>query len=191
MDFDFDNADDNAPKPKRGRLFSQTSMRQILGIAAPTFANLIREGCPVASQGVRGNRQWEMNSADVVDWYVARAVAKATGTGATATSLDAAKVRDKEAQARMRELQVAAREGEIIPIGDALRFHGKVAGEVRARALALESQVHGLTDDQREQLQEAVHDMLSGLAAMQLEMDVTNVDVEDEDSESGLEGAAQ
>lgn len=176
------------PRPKRGEIFSQARMRQVIGTSPPTMQNLIREGAPVETRGER-NESWQINSADFIDWYVARAVAKATGSGATATSLDAAKVRDKEAQARLREIQAALREGQVCEVALVGRFLNRVTGEVRARALGLESQVTGLTEDQREQLQGAVHDMLTGLASMQLELD-DHVDFEDEDSE-GLEDVQQ
>lgn len=167
-------------KPKRGELFSQNRLRQILGFSPPTFAGLIKEGAPVVSRGGR-TQSWELNSADFVDWYVDRAVAKATNN--LGDAYDVAKTRDKEAQARRREFAASMDDRTLIEVETVCDFLKQKFGHYRSHLLSFSSQIPSLTDEQRAQLTEAVDDLLSEFSGHRVE-DWKNVDF-DEESEAG------
>jgi len=63
----------------RGRILNRCEIAEIFGRSLPTIDNWVRLGCPFVERGERG-REWQFNSADVLDWRERRAVAKALGS---------------------------------------------------------------------------------------------------------------
>jgi len=149
--------------PVRGEIVSKVRMGAILGIARMTMDRIVKDGCPVVTRGNRSGQIWKLNTAAVIDWLRKRDVALATGHP-DAASFDVAKLRDKEAQARLRELQIAEREGALVESAKVIDWIKRSFGDVRSRVLAIESQVAGLTDEQRDQLKTALHDALGDLS---------------------------
>ena len=114
------------------------------------------------SKGTR-KQGWKINTADFFGWYVARKVAEVTDDP-DAGSFDIAKTRDKEAQARLRELQIAEKEDSLIPVDEVVAYVGNMLGVVRSRFLAVESQVIGLTPEQKDALKEAIADAFADVS---------------------------
>lgn len=163
----------------KGRDVTKSELSKLIGLTLPTIEKAIREGAPVQSRGA-GREGWRVNTAAFFGWYWRHKVAKATASA----DLDDAKLRDKEAQARLRELNIAQKEGSLIPLDEVTAFIGAKFGVVRSRFLSVETQVLGLTDDQREQLHNAIIDALTDVSTDPME-DWTNGAVADDgDSES-------
>lgn len=151
-------------EPKHGRTVNKTELAKITGLSMPTIDAAVREGAPIEGRGSRreGNRY---NTAAFFDWYWRHKVERNTD----ASGFDAAKLRDKEAQTRLRELQIAQKEGSLIPVEAVIEYNRRKYGVVRQRFLAVESQIVGLTPDQREQLQAALADAFADVSDQPME----------------------
>jgi hypothetical protein len=101
-----------------------------------------------------------------------------------AGNFDIAKTRDKEAQARLRELQIAEKEDELVPVADVELWAAQKYGVVRSRFLAVESQVPGLTDDQKDALRVAIADAFADVSGFSNENGVSDVDDDSEEGDS-------
>lgn len=164
-DFDpFEFEPDEAPvKTARGEVVTKSRLSQITGIAVVTIDRMIAEGAPIISRGGSRKQGWQINTADFIQWYIRHKVAEATGDPDEG-GFDLAKRRDKEAQARLRELEIAKREGELVPAADVEAWASNKFGVVRSRFLAVETQVPALTDDQREALKIAIGDAFADVS---------------------------
>ena len=151
-------------EPKRGRVVNKTELKRITGLADVSVDNAVRDGAPIESRGNKreGHRY---NTAAFFDWYWRHKVEMNTD----ASGFDAAKLRDKEAQTRLRELQIAQKEGSLIPVEAVIEYNRRKYGVVRQRFLAVESQIVGLTPDQREQLQAALADAFADVSDQPME----------------------
>lgn len=145
-----------------GVVFTKNKLAKVIGMAPMTLEKMIRDGMPVKAKGSR-TTAWEMNSADCIDWLRKRDIQLATGDE-EALSFDAAKRRDKEAQAKLRELQIGEREGKLIEVTRVVDYMGKMLGAVRSRIFAVRGQVPGLTAEQEDQLNDALVDALTELS---------------------------
>lgn len=164
-DFNFEpEADDGAPvvQPSRGMLVNKSELSKFCGLAPMTLDKLFADGAPYVSKGSR-KQGWKVNTADFFGWYVARKIAEVTDDP-DAGSFDIAKTRDKEAQARLRELQIAEKEGTLIPVDEVVAFVGDMLGVVRSRFLAVESQVIGLTPEQKDAMKTAIADAFADVS---------------------------
>jgi phage terminase Nu1 subunit (DNA packaging protein) len=148
--------------PAKGEVVTKTRLGVITGLAQATIDRAIAEGAPILGKGTR-KEGWRINTASFFDWYWRRKVLEATGDP-DAGNFEAAKRRDKAAQARMREIQIAKEERQLCETADVIAWVSRMVGTFRSQALALVSQVPDLTPKQREELRRAVHDMLSDLA---------------------------
>ncbi|MFL9499218.1 hypothetical protein ACJMQP_04090 [Rhodopseudomonas palustris] len=155
--------DEPARVVTRGRIVTKSELSLITGLAVVTIDRMIAEGAPIVAKGGSRKQGWQINTADFVGWYVRHKVAEATGDPDEG-GFDVAKRRDKEAQARLREIEIAKREGELVPISDVEAWAAEKFGVVRSRFLAAETQVPGLSDEQRDALKAAISDAFSDVS---------------------------
>jgi hypothetical protein len=86
----------------------------------------------------------------------------------------------KPIHSRLRELEIAEREGVLIPVDDVVKWAGENYGVVRSRLFAMESQMADLTDNQRQTFRALLNDALSEITVYRVEEKVTD-DEADED----------
>ncbi|WP_027521754.1 terminase small subunit [Bradyrhizobium sp. Ec3.3] len=179
---DFEFEPDDAAQPSRGMLVNKSELSKFCGLSQPTLDKLFADGAPYVSKGTR-KQGWKINTADFFGWYVARKVSEVTDDP-DAGSFDSAKTRDKEAQARLRELQIAEKESTLIPVDEVVAYVGNMLGVVRSRFLAVESQVIGLTPEQKDALKEAVADAFADVSGDKREDWTDDESSDDDDSEA-------
>src|SRR5437899_1261544 len=100
----------------RGDVVNKSRLAHITGLSAMTIDKLFADGAPFVSKGTR-KQGWQINTADFFAWHWRRKVAEATDDP-DAGSWTVAKLKDKESQTRLRDLQIAKLEGELVPIAD-------------------------------------------------------------------------
>ncbi|MCK1668632.1 terminase small subunit [Bradyrhizobium sp. 153] len=182
-EFEFE-PDDAAPiaQPSRGMLVNKSELAKFCGLAPMTLDKLFADGAPFVSKGSR-KIGWKINTAEFFGWYVARKVHEATGDEDSG-SFDIAKTRDKEAQARLRELQIAEKESTLIPVDEVVAYVGDMLGVVRSRFLAVESQVIGLTPEQKDAMKVAIADAFADVSGDKREDWTDDEPSSDDDSEA-------
>jgi phage terminase Nu1 subunit (DNA packaging protein) len=148
----------------KGEVVTKSRLSAIVGKAQATLDKMIADGAPVMSRGAR-REGWKIDTAAFIDWMVKRAVGIATGDP-DAAGFDSAKRRDKEAQARMREFDLAERAKETINRADAIAIYTEHVGEFRKRLFEMPDQVPGLTDDQRVELEAAIDGALGEFSGL-------------------------
>jgi phage terminase Nu1 subunit (DNA packaging protein) len=122
----------------------------------------VREGMPSRSMGTnRGGLRFDL--APCVEFRIGRAVAAQGGSEDQSTV--EAKRRLAVAQAQRKEIENAKLLEELVPLDLAIADGVRKAGAIRNGILTLPSQVHGLSDTQRDQLDAAIHDLLSDVHA--------------------------
>lgn len=162
-DSDFEGEESNASlRPSKGEVVTKSKLARLTGLADATIDRAIADGAPIVGKGTR-RQSYQINTADFFGWFWRRKVAEATNDP-DAMSFNTAKRRDKEAQARLRELQIAERERELIPVDEVVTFISDKFGVVRSRFLAVESQVTGLTEEQRCVLKAAIVDAFADVS---------------------------
>jgi phage terminase Nu1 subunit (DNA packaging protein) len=185
-DFEFEPeapaSDDPQQRTARGMVLNKSKLAEFTGLSPMTVDRCIADGAPIIGKGTR-KQGWQINSAAFFGWYVRRKVEEQTDDP-DAGNFDIAKTRDKEAQARLRELQIAEKEGELVPIADVEKWVAESYGVVRSRFLAVESQVPGLSDDQRDSLRTALADAFADVSGFSNENGVSDVDDDSEEGDS-------
>lgn len=145
---------------------NRASMLELLNMSAARFDRLVRDGAPISQSSVG----IEVNVADFVEFMVKDAVKRATGgPGSEELTYDAAKRKDKAAQARMRELDLAKVEGEMVDVEDVRPIVREVFATVRSRMLAVRSQIIGLSPEKAREVDDAINDALTDLSTTNLE----------------------
>jgi phage terminase Nu1 subunit (DNA packaging protein) len=121
-DFDFDTPDDDeddveldlTTDPKKGENVTKNRFANIIGVAPMTLDKFIREGMAgIVERGSKAGR-WTINTAAAINWLRRRDVQLNSTKGKESVSFDAAKRRDKEAQAKVRELQYERLKGRTL-----------------------------------------------------------------------------
>jgi phage terminase Nu1 subunit (DNA packaging protein) len=182
-DLDFEPDDDFEPDMGKGQTITRGELIRWSGLSTAHIATLIREGMPVVSKGTK-RQGYKINSAAWLSWYVARKVTEATGGGgADGATFTQTKIANMESQRRLRELQIAEKEGELVPVADVEKWAAEMYSVVRSRFLAVESQVQGLSDDQKDILRVAITDALADVSGYATE-DGGDAEDEDDDFES-------
>jgi phage terminase Nu1 subunit (DNA packaging protein) len=189
---DFEFEPDEAPQTQtaRGFVVNKSTLAKWSGLSPMTVDKLLADGGPIISKGSR-KQGWQINTADFFGWYVRRKVEEVTDDPESG-SFDVAKRRDKESQTRLRDLQIAKLEGELVPIVDVERWAAEKYGVTRSRFLAVESQVPGLSDEQRDLLRAALVDALADLSGYTVEPAPDDDSLEEDDDsleEDEVEGA--
>src|SRR5260370_19452640 len=100
-----------------------------------------------SSARARANKGGKSTTADFFQWYWRRKVEELTDDPESG-NFELAKRRDKESQTRLRDLQIAKLEGELIPIADVESWVAQNYGAVRSRLFATDTQMPALNEDQ-------------------------------------------
>lgn len=124
---------------RKGELMTKSRLSNVLGYASVTVDKYIKEGAPVESRGSR-RIGFRINSADFNQWALRYNVAEATG-GGELQGFDAAKTREKAAAARLKEIQIDERTGQLVEIGEVTKVYERELGILRASLLAIPSRV--------------------------------------------------
>lgn len=123
----------------RGVVLNKSRLSELLGLAAVTIDRAVADGAPILGKGSRKSG-WRINSADFFDWWWRRKVIDATGDPETA-SFDAARRREKTAQAKLRELEYERRAGRTVTIDQVCQVYDEELGVLRGRLLAIPTSV--------------------------------------------------
>ncbi len=146
--------------PVRG--LSKRDLASATGYTLSQIDKLCRAGLPArAGASKRAGLRFDLPA--VIEWIAEHRVAQQGGDG---EPLHVVKRRLAAAQARRVELQNAERERELVPLDEFCSWIGQRHGEFRTRILSIPTQVHGLTDDQRDELEQAVWSALADLSGM-------------------------
>ena len=181
-DFEFE-PDEPQQRTARGLVVSKSTLAKWSGLSPMTIDKLLADDAPIISKGTR-KQGWQINTADFFDWFWRRKVEQVTDDP-EAGNFDVAKRRDKESQTRLRDLQIAKLEGELIPVVDVERWAGEKYGVVRSRLLAMETQMD-LRDDQRDALRTALTDALTDITGYASD-DAPGDDLEEDDTPNEIE----
>lgn len=134
-----DGFNEVTPGAGKGILVTKSYLGKFLGIAPKTLDKLFKAGAPVEKKGNR-KEGWKINSALFSAWKERRAVEIATGN-AEAGDFDAAKTREKEAQARLKEIQIEERLGNVVTIDEVTALYAEELTVLRSRLLAIPNRV--------------------------------------------------
>lgn len=125
-------------------IFNRVELADLLGVHKTTIDEWVREGMPYKArpdQTRQGERQWKFDSAETVEWLVARA--KGSGVGVDDGSKSAAKV-EQEAKAReriaiagLKEMEYAQALKELVHIDDVIERVEEQYAIVKSRLQAI------------------------------------------------------
>lgn len=121
-----------------GIVVTKSRLSTITGLAPVTIDKAFKEGAPVISKGSK-RLGWQINTADFFGWYVRAKVNDATvAEGAEgAVSFDVAKAAKTQAEAQLKQMQLARLEGQTITIDEAVALYREEASIVRSQLLAI------------------------------------------------------
>ncbi len=169
-DFEFEpDGDEPQQRTARGFVVNKSTLAKWSGLSPMTIDKLLADGAPIISKGTR-KQGWQINTAAFFDWHWRRKVDEVTDDP-EAGSFEVAKRLDKESATRLRNLQIAKLEGELIPIADVESWVAQSYGVVRSRLLAIDTQMPDMTDDQRETLRTALADALADITGFKASED--------------------
>ena len=110
----------------RGQKVNRKQIADVFGVSLPTVDAWLRSGCPYDQKGERG-KEWVFDTADVMRWREELARAAAGGQD---TQDDAALTRRKKlADARLVELELAQKMGELAPVDHMERVWSRIVAE--------------------------------------------------------------
>lgn len=135
-------------------VFSKTDLARVLGFSDTHIDQLCNDGAPVIQRGGPG-RAWKIDSAAFMDWYIKRKQAAATN------DFGRIKTHVMTLRARQRELKAEDMENRLVPAVEVAAYLRGAYVAIRRRFAAVESQVPGLTDEQRQQLRSAIADSVA------------------------------
>lgn len=115
-----------------GRIVNRSGLAELFGVALPTVDGWVRNGVPVVTRGGRG-RQWEFDTAAVIDWIRDKAVSEATGN----IQADEAELRRRKLQAETTkaELELAKAKGDVAPVREFERAQAAAFAQIRANIM--------------------------------------------------------
>lgn len=175
------DADASPAQSGRGELVTKSRITSLFAYSPGKVDRAIADGAPVVSKGTR-KQGWKINTADFHQWIVRRERERAGGD-ADPAGFEAAKTRNMEAQARERELKIAEREGRLVQTENANALMTKILGELRAGVVSLPSQIMGLPPEWRDQLDAAVHNILTEISTKKADFDAAMAQGKEEPSE--------
>jgi hypothetical protein len=173
---DFEFEPEQPRQQTRGFVVNKSTLSKWSGLSPMTVDKLLADGGPTISKGTR-KQGWQINTADFFDWHWRRKVAEVTDDP-DAGSFTIAKLRDKESQTRLRDLQIAKLEGELIPVTDVEQWAGQRYGAVRSRLMEVPTVIADLSDAQREALRDALIDALADVSGYPAEKHAPHDDLE-------------
>lgn len=127
-------------KPVAGTALNRSDLAAFHGVSLPTVDSWVRDGCPCQREGGKGSA-YMFDSADVINWRLAKAREGRRKDGGAAGTIDEAKLRHETAKAELAEIELATKRAEVVPIGHVTRQIGKLLANVRARMLAIPTKV--------------------------------------------------
>jgi len=126
--------------PVLGELVTKARFAAIIGKADKTITKMIGAGMPVVSVGLRKGVATKIDTAVAINWFIRRESGLLEADEG-ATAMDSAKVRDKDAQASLRELDLRKRQGELVPVEEVRLMYREKIGGLRARILTIPGRV--------------------------------------------------
>ncbi len=113
----------------QGKKVNRKQLADIFGISLPTVDAWVRSGAPYDQKGDRG-KEWMFDTADVMRWRERRAVDEVGGAD---TQDEAALDRRKKlAAARLSELELAQKMGELAPVDHMERIWSRIVAETQS-----------------------------------------------------------
>jgi terminase small subunit / prophage DNA-packing protein len=113
-----------------GRILPQGELAELLGVTTATLRNWQRAGCPVAEVGGNG-RATRYNSAQVFEWRLRLSLAE------TDLPLEEARRRKLAAEAKLAEMALELKRGELTPTAPMIRYIEEVFGGYKKAIQAL------------------------------------------------------
>lgn len=181
-----------ADDARREFLLTRPQLAKLLRMDVKTVDRMIRQGAPIAGRAQTNNQHSGtaplFDPADFVRWWIEReketVAKKVTVVGEGDEAFTEEKVRDKAAQATLREISVERELKRLVPIADVHTHIDECSGLVRNAINALHTQVRDLTDDQRDDLVKACDAALDHIHTyVPQESDVSTMDFGDGDDE--------
>lgn len=164
---DFEFEPDEPRQQTRGYVVNKSTLAKWTGLSPMTVDKLLADGGPIISKGTR-KQAWQINTADFFDFHWRRKVAEVTDDP-EAGSFARAKRLNQESQTRLRDLQIAKLQGELVPVADVEQWAERSYGVVRSRLADVHTAIPDLTEEQREALREALSDALGDISSYPLE----------------------
>jgi phage terminase Nu1 subunit (DNA packaging protein) len=150
------------------RTWNQTEVAEAMGVTRVTVIAWTKEGMPAnerkdKTKGV----EWRYDLPSCIQWYKDREVLKATGNDLTKKhTLIAAQIREREAVAGLRELELAERQKELIALDDILLVLDTLFGTIKARFRAIPGRLRSKVPDEYINLVSKELDDTLGLVAL-------------------------
>lgn len=151
-----------------GQIVNRQELLHILGCSAPTIADYELRGMPVEKKGGKGVAN-QYNTAAVIEWLVAHKAGLLPG-GGKARNHEDEKARKTTAEADLKEIELAERRGEVVPITHAVKEFAKRVAATRTKMLALPTKLAPvlvvMTDieESRAAIEEVIREGLDELA---------------------------
>lgn len=128
-----------APPPtahKTTRLLTRTELADTFGVMPSTIIKWVRSGMPVAERGGRG-RGAKFRLLDVEAWRLQSQKPNTDGDNEQPVNLSLERARLARAQTSKAEIEIAAKQRELLPADEVRRVVGGAFHAVRVRLLAL------------------------------------------------------
>lgn len=127
--------EDETPEGGAGIVVTKSRLQTITGLAAATVDRAFANGAPVIGKGSR-KQGWQINTADFFGWYVRHKVEELTDDP-DKLSFEGAKAAKTNAEARLKEMQLARLEGQTITIEEAVALYREEATIIRSQLMAI------------------------------------------------------
>jgi terminase small subunit / prophage DNA-packing protein len=124
---------------KKGKILNKADLASLHGVSLPTIDSWIRKGCPFTQRGSKG-KEWQFDSAAIVEWLLTKAVEDATGDISKVSYVEA-KRRKVAAQAALAEYELAERRKELISVEDVIDQISKEYSNCRSRLFNIPSNI--------------------------------------------------
>lgn len=132
------------------RTWNQTEVAEAFGVTRITIINWTEAGLPSnerkdKTKGV----EWRYSLPDCIEWYKNREVLKATGSDLSKKhTLLAAQIREREAIAGLRELELAKEQGELISVDEVMATVDTLFGTIKSRMRAIPGRLRSKIPDE-------------------------------------------
>jgi len=150
-----------------GKIVNRSELCQIMGISSPTIDNWEKRGMPVQKKGGKGVAN-EYNTMHVIKWWAGDA---ASPGAVKLTSGADPKDRKTAAEAEIKEIELAEKKGEVVPIDTAIKGFIKHVAACKAKLLAIPTKAAPMVvvmteiEETRAALDDMIRDALTELSA--------------------------